>query len=166
MAEDRFANIFTSNVVLSAANTITFTELTFGITLRDRIAIVIDELYFRMSSGVWALMTTAADFISFGITISDSVTNLLDWQDRRNVYSASILRADFGTAAAAELIYEPIKASFSPPIIVLPNRLFLGANSTGLGSAFTVNLRMHYRTVSITQDQQLIEVLETLQASS
>lgn len=166
MAEDRFANIFTAAITMSSANTLTFLEMVFGITLRDRIALVIDELFFHIDNAAILEMTTSGDNIQLAICGSDQVTNITDLADRRIWYSTTLGRMDFGTAAAGQLYLKPIKASFAPPLIVLPNRVFLAMGSSGLASAAGAQLRMHYRTVNITQDQQLIEVLETFQMSS
>lgn len=166
MAEDRFANVFTAELTLSAANTLTFAELNFGITLRDRVAIVIDELYYFFNTAAYGLMTTAADVIAVGITVSDQVTDISDMGDRRILSGKRITRVDFGTAASGGLVDEPFKESFSPPLIALPNRLFLGMVTAGLAATIVCQLRMHFRTVTITQDQQLIEVLESFQLST
>ena len=166
MAEDRFANVFTAEVVQSATNVLTFGEMVFGITLRDRVAVVIDELYFYLSAAGLALMTAVSDSISMGITVSDQVSDITDLADRRILYTQILIRADFGTAAAAQFIRMPLKESFSPPVLALPNRFYFGVDSAGLASVLTARLRMHFRTEKITQDQQLIEVLETFQLST
>jgi len=166
MAEDRFANIFTAEVTMSAANVLTFGELNFGITLRDRVAVVVDELYFWPNPTAIANMTAVSDEIIFALTVSDQVTDLEDLADRRTLYSTTLHRMDFGTAASAQIFKAPLKESFSPPLIVLPNRIFFGADTVGLASAMVAQMRMHFRTVSITQDQQLIEVLEAFQLST
>jgi len=166
MAEDRFANIFTAVVTMSAANVLTYLEMSFGITLRDRIAIVIDELYFFPTGAMVAEMTTTGDSIIATISISDQPSDIRDLADRRILYTHQWLRLDLGTAAGGVVKEFPMKQSFAPPIIVLPNRLFFGVDTVGLASAGKMTLRMHYRTVSITQDQQLIEVLEAFQMST
>lgn len=166
MAEDRFANVFTAEATQGGANALVFTELTFGITLRDRIAIVIDELYFYASRTAIQEMTAVGDQLQWALVVSDQVTDLNDLGDRRILYATFVQRADFGTAAGAAHIRIPIKESFAPPLISLPNRLYFAANSEGLATAAIFRLRMHFRTVSITQDQQLIEVLEAFQLST
>lgn len=167
MAEDRFANVFTAEVTESAAGTLTWIELAFGITLRDKIAVVIDELYIYVPSGIMDDFTALSDEIAFGLSMSDQVTNIFSaaLDDRRILYMTSVQRQDFGTAAGGQFIRFPLKESFSPPLIVLPNRLFFGVQTNGLATAGTAVLRMHYRTISITQDQQLIEILEAFQMS-
>jgi len=166
MAEDRFANVFTASVVQTAANALTFGEMNFGITLRDRVAIVIDTLYFYIRRTDLLLFTAAGDEIIAALTVSDQVTNLADLGDRRILVAKWINRMDFGTAAGGALAIIPLEISFSPPMITLPNRLFFGVDSTGLATAAIVQMRMHFRTVSITQDQQLVEVLEAFQLST
>ena len=165
-AEDRFANVFTASVTMTGANALTFAELQFGITLRDRIAIAIDEILFYPSSAVIAEMTATGDLVDLGLCTSDQITNIADLADRRILYNSRFIRLDYGTAAAAQMIYLPIKVEFNPPMISLPNRLFFGMDTVGLASAGGCTMRMHYRTVNITQDQQLIEVLEAFQLST
>lgn len=166
MAEDRFANVFAGEVTLSAANILSFAELNFGITLRDRIAVVIDELYFWALLADIGAMTAVNDQITWALTVSDQVSDILDMGDRRILASRTITRMDFGTAASAQIISMPLKESYAPPLIVLPNRLFFAGVTVGLSTTAVLRMRMHFRTVSITQDQQLIEVLESFQLST
>ena len=166
MAEDRFANVFTAQVVSSAANTLTFLEMPFGITLRDKIAVVIDELYWYITGATQLEMTTGQDSVNMSITLSDQVADIADLSDRRIVSHMSFSRRDFGTAASAQFIVMPLKQSFAPPILVLPTRMFVGLLTGGLASAATVTLRMHFRTVPITAESQLREVMETFQLSN
>lgn len=166
MAEDRFANIFSVEVTLSAANTLTFSEMQFGITLRDKLAIVIDQVFIFMTAGDLSLFTANADRATFAITNSDAMTDITDYGDRRNMIIKQISRSDFGTAASGAMIQMPLTESFSPPMIALPTRMFFAADSAGLGNPLVARLRMHFRTVPITSEQQLTEVLESFQLST
>ena len=166
MAEDRFANVFSAGITMSAANTVTFAELNFGIQLRDRLAIVIDEVFFYPNVGTVDQLTTTGDVIDFALTMSDQVADLGALSDRRIIFTQRIARLDFGTAAGGQMYVLPVKQSFSPPLIMIPNRVFLSMNSIGLASAGAGQVRMHFRTVTITQDQQLMEILETFQMST
>ena len=168
MAEDRFANVYTSDLTTSAANTLTSQQLNFGLNLRDKIAIVIDQIYFYIAGSVISEMTTTGDVIGMAITMGDQVSSVFSGNlgDRRIVYLHEFRRMDFGTAAAAELLTMPLKAEFMPPILVLPTRLFFMINTAGLANPAQIVMRMHYRTVNITQQDQLIEVLETFQLSN
>lgn len=164
--EDRFANVFTAMVRTSAANILTFAEMNFGITFRDRTAIVIDELYFYPADSSLAELTTTADALQYAITVSDNVTDLTDLADRRIIYAERFTRFDFGVAASGTLYRFPWKQSFFPPMILLPTRVFFGVDSIGLASAHDFWLRMHFRTVKITDDRALAELLETMALST
>jgi len=166
MAEDRFANIFSSSVTQASANSFTFTQLEFGIGIRDKLAIVFDEIYVFLRTSEIALMTALSDRITLAWTISDAVTDPNDYSDRRIIYSMELQRADFGTAASGAFLRMPLKESFAPPMIVLPTRLFFGVASAGLAAAITVRSRLHFRTVPMTTEQQLNEVLEAFQLAS
>lgn len=168
MAEDRFANVFTVDNLMAGVGTLTFQELNFGIQLRDRIAVVVDEIYLYIGNGVMQEFTTASDTLAMALTVSDQVTNIFanNLSDRRILYMSELQRQDFGTAAGAQFIKMPLKESFAPPLIVLPNRVFFGVDAQGLASAARVQMRMHFRTVSISQDQQLVEILEAFQLST
>lgn len=166
MAEDRFANVFTAEVTQSAANAVNFAELQFGIQLRDRIAIVIDELLFYPAQALLQEMTGAQDQLIFAITVSDQLTGLTDLADRRIIYMTTISRQDQGTAASSWFHRVPIKEVFTPPMIILPTRVYFALQSTGLASAGTAYLRMHFRTVKISADQQLVEILEAFTLST
>lgn len=168
MAEDRFANIFTASVIMTAANALTFGELNFGISLRDRIAIVIDQLFFYVPNSILDDMTTLADQISMALCASDQITSIFSsgLGDRRIIFMKEIQRQDFGTAASATFLQQPLEVMFTPPMIVLPNRLFIAMDTNGLATPGSCVMRMHFRTVKISQDDQLIEVLEAFQLSS
>ena len=104
MAEDRFANVFTASVTMSAANTLTFGEMNFGITLRDRVAIVLDTIYIWIGGAALAEMTSLSDNITTALSVSDQPTNIADLSDRRILASTILHRLDFGTAAPTRLL--------------------------------------------------------------
>jgi len=168
MAEDRFANVYTSDLTMSGVDELTFLQLNFGLNLRDKIAIVIDQCYFYISGVNLAEFLTNNDSLAIAITMWDQVTNVFQsgLGDRRVIFTTEFRRTDFGAAASGQFYTMPITVEFSPPILVLPTRLFFAVDSSGLVTPAQCILRMHYRTVNITQQDQLIEVLETFQLSN
>lgn len=166
MAQDMFPNVYSAAVTQSAANTLTFVQLNLGIGFRDFLGVAIDSLRFYPLAAMVNEMTTDNDRLHMAITTSDTVTDITDMSDQRVVEAWSLTRKDFGTAASAQLYTRPWLIEFAPPILALPQRLYLGLDSAGLASAGTAQLRMHYRTVNISQQQQLVEVLETFAQGS
>jgi len=157
--------VFTAEVVQVAANSMTWAEMNFGMTLRDRVGLVIDELYWYPAKAMIGEMTTTGDYFAAAISQSDSPASL-SIDDRRIISIQEWVRLDFGTAAGGQLVHLPKKLSFAPPLITLPNRLFIGLVSAGLASAGTMRLRMHFRTVPISEARQLMEILEAFQLST
>lgn len=166
MAEDRFPNIFNAEVTLTAANALTFAVMNFGIAIRDKLAIVVDQVFFWIPPATIAEMTTTGDSIAIGMTNSDQPPTLYDFGDRRVLFFKELSRMDFGTAAGGMLYQMPMELEFAPPMINLPTRLFMAAQSIGLATALTARMRMHFRTVPLTSEQQLQEVLEVWQLTS
>lgn len=164
MAADRFANLASIEVTMSAADTITFQELLTGVGISgDResaVGMKIDEIDFYPGRASFALMTTAADHIFMGLTVSNNVTDLDDITDRRILATASLTRVDLGVAASGGLIKLPIIAQFFPPIITAERRIYLGCSSVGLASAITLRCRIYYRREKLTK-AELLELAET-----
>lgn len=166
MAEDRFANIFQAQVTMSAANALTFIQLNFGITIRDNIGIVIDSIYFYPTLGSIAEMTATGDALMYGITLSDSVTEIFDIMDSRVLFNSTFTKHVDGAPAAAMFIHYPFEHHFAPPILQLPQKIYFGLDTVGLANPAVGSIRMHYRTVNISSAEKLIEILETLHLST
>ena len=169
MAEDRYANIATINVVMSAANTLTFSELSTQLGIQaDRksaIAMLIDQIDYFPSLSDFALMTTAADNLQYGLTISNGVTNLASATDRRIMHSMFVHRVDLGTAGSGQLHLSPYTHQFFPPLILAERTLYLGMSSNGLGAVGSVTCRIYYRTTKLTESE-LLEITEVFRLVS
>ncbi len=163
MGEDRYANIATISVTMSALNTLTWQELRTNVGVAagrgKAIAMLIDQIDYFLSAAMIAEMTTAADRIDFGVSISNAVDDLNSFTDRRIVHSGYYLRTDQGAAAAAEFALQPFSFQFFPAIPLAERSLYLGAGSVGLASAGLINARIYYRIAELT-DSELLELVE------
>ena len=160
MAEDRYANIMSGAVQMSAANTITFLAINTGVGLQSKQGMLIDQIDYYPTGAAIAEMTTAVDNLQFALTVSNGVTNLFDFTDRRVVHSSILLRADFGTAAAAELVKLPIVNQFFPPLIVAEPTLYFAADTVGLASAALIRFRVYFRFIDLT-DRNILEIAQS-----
>lgn len=158
---DKFANILTMAVTLSAADTLTFAEISTGLGMQPgrkvAMAMIIDQINYYV--GDHALMTTNADNMVMGITTSNLVPDLTNASDRRILDSIEHMRVDFGTAAGGQLFTKPIPHQFFPPLIHAERTIFLGMNSNGLASVVTGRVRIYYRLVEL-EAAELIELTE------
>jgi len=148
---------------MSAANTLSFQSLQTNIGLdasrKTAVAILVDEINYFVSRAAVAEMTTNADSIMMGITLSNAVDDIEDLEDRRILDHIRFTRHDFGTAGNAILHKMPFKNQFFPPLIFAERSFYLAASSIGLASAAVIQARVLYRTVELDQGE-FIELTE------
>ena len=163
MAIDKYANIATIQVTMSALNVLTFQELTTQLGVLPRrtgaMAMLLDQVDYLPGAAAIGEMATAADTIQMALTISNAVPDLTDILDRRILSFASLLRTDLGVAASGVIIKLPITEQFFPPLITAEKSLFLGMSSGGLANPGVLRCRIYYRLVEISKDE-MIELLE------
>lgn len=163
MASDKYANIATIDVTMTALNTLTFAELRTQAGIEpDRqsaIAMIIDEIDYNPTRAMIQEMSTGGDAIAMALTVSNAVPDLEDFADRRILHSMSYHTQNVGTAAT-ELIHQlPFVYQFFPPLITADRSLFLGAFSVGLASAGRIRARIYHRIVKVSQ-AEFIELAE------
>lgn len=163
MASDKFANIATIDLTMTAANTLSFQELRTQAGIepnrKSAIAMIIDEIDYYPSRAMLQEITSGADFIALALTLSNAVSDLEDFADRRILHSAGINRLDSGTATSSKYFRLPWVYQFFPPLITADRSLFLGAISSGLASAGRIRMRIYHRVVEVTQ-AEFIELAE------
>lgn len=158
--EDRFSNLASFSVTMSAANVLTFVELVTGVSLGTGIGMLIDQIDYQPSDGTLVDFTANADAVTLAISTSNAVTNIEAGADQRVIHSNSLSRRDFGTAAAASFIVLPLTNQFFPPMIVASPRLYLGMNTSGLASAGSATARVFFRYITLT-DKEYLELAES-----
>lgn len=166
---DMFANIMTFDVTETAAGTLTFgsVETNVGIDSNRRtgVAVLIDQIDYFVHRGAATLLLDESDEITYGITISNGVTNMRDMSDRRILHSDSLFVHDVGTAASSHLWLAKQTNQFFPPLIMAERQIFLGVVSSSLASAAQVRARIYYRTTQITSEQ-FVEIAEVFRLVS
>jgi len=159
--EDRYTNLAAVRVVESAANTITFIEMLTGISLGQGIGMLIDQIEYHVAqAGIEALNTTG-DFLSFGWFTSNAPTNFR-LTDRRLIHAAVLNKGGvIGTPASAqELVIQPLVYQFFPAMIIAAPRLFLAVEGTSLATPVTLDSRIYFRYIELT-DKEYLELAET-----
>lgn len=156
--EDRFANVV-SAIVNTTADALTFTEMLTGISLGQGVGMLIDEIDYHPSNGALNLMTADGDSIQMGITTSNDILNLTDFEDRRIIHMSDIMRQDLGTAASAQIIFLPKVFQFFPPLIIAAPRLYLAMDTSGLSAGVGGRVRIYFRYIELTA-AQYIELAE------
>lgn len=162
MASDKYANIATIDVTMSALNVLTFAELRTQVGIEpDRQsanAMIIDQIDYFPTRAMIQEMTAGSDAIAAAITVSNAVSDIEDFSDRRILHSF-VLHVQQLSSVGAWFFTHPFSYQFFPPLITADRSLFLGAFSVGLASAGRIRARIYHRIVRVTQGE-FIELAE------
>lgn len=166
VGSDQFCNTAILRVTESAANTLTFAKLESATSLFEKVAFLVSRLEWYTAAA--QLMGTAADAITFGLTVSNQIAGIEEGYTEV-VDTNEIALMGIGALAGFLLYQEPniIKDFSNLPgkgILVPPNPLYIAAKGTGLGAAATVYCRMFYTVLQLTPDQywELVETRRVL----
>lgn len=155
--EDRFANIAAAEVVQSAADTLTFTEMLTGISLGQGVGMLIDEIDYGIKFSTFGFFATSADNLQIAITSSNDVLDIEDISDRRILHT--FLMYHRFVTSGADYLFWPKVFQFFPPMIIAAPRLYLAMDSISLGTAGTARTRIYFRYVQLSA-QQYLELAE------
>ena len=153
--EDRFANVVSSAVTMSAANVITFNEMLTGISLGQGVGMLIDQIDYQMAASSAREIVAASDDATIAITTSNDLTDLNNYEDRRIIHSNQFV----AVAVTVAPIQFPKVAQFFPPLIIAAPRIYLAMDTAGFGAAGIARLRIYFRYIALTP-QQYIELAE------
>lgn len=155
--ESRFAKIARVSVLQSAANTMTFSEFQTGVGLQTGaargkgLAMLVDQIDYYVAN-LLAAAAGAADIVRYGITTSNQVTSLADFDDQRLLHMGERSWRFLTSGSNSEL--QPHTFQFFPALIWAEPTLFAASDGSSLAAAADVNIRIYYRLVEL--DQQLI----------
>lgn len=153
--EDRFANLAGASVTESAANTLTFQEIQFGIGLGAGVALLIDQIdYFINNLGT--LFVADQDQVYMALCARNDLTDLSTEFNNRSVLHLATQMFDF-TTSGQSYVQQPWQHQFAPPLIVATNRgsLYLAAQGVSLPSAATVYVRIYFRYIKLKSEEYL-----------
>lgn len=159
--DDRYANVAAVSVTESAANTLTFGEVDFGIGLGAGVGLLIDQIdYYFSPTNLSSVFSLDNDSLVFGLTTNNTLTDLEGEFANRSVIHMGYLMMDFVTSGM-QFHRFPLTNQFFPPLIVGTNRgkLFLGAQGISAAAAATVKARIYFRYIRLT-DREYLELAE------
>jgi len=166
---DRFANIASLRVVQSAANTLTFASLATNmgfIGRRDQaLAMVIDEIQWHIDDVTMDGLVAAADRVMLALCVSNSLTDITDYTDRRILALYEIGCTLAGTAGNAFIHEQPAVKQFFPPLITAERTLFLAVDGNSIPATVTAQCRILFRVETLTAGE-LVELAEVFRLTS
>lgn len=162
-AGDKYVNLLTQNLVMTGANTHTNAEVDIGLSLFDKVGILVQRAEYHIAGGAIAEMTTTGDYIDAGFGTNDGAT-AINPQVNSVIDGIRFLRMDFGTAGSGTFSMIPITRDFSDlrggGLLITPRPWILMLDSNGLASAQSCVFRFYFAVIKLAA-AEYFELLET-----
>jgi hypothetical protein len=151
-AGDKFANIAFLSVTESAANTLTFKALAMANNLlSEKAAIIIHRAEWQTNARGY--MNSTGDYHEIVLALSDRITAIYDLSQPEILMYNSISRLDLGVAASGLILDGLFARDFTSlpggGVIVPADRLYIGAQGTGLSAASVTTMRIYYTVLAL-----------------
>lgn len=162
MAEkrDAYANVALATVNMSAANTLTFSQVQMAVGMFQGVAMVIHRVLWFPYSATLRELVAATDSLLMAICTSNRLTTIADVTDPTILASKRLICV----AANTEPFELPLVNDFSNypggGKIVAANPLYVAAFTGGFAAAGIVAAQLDFSFVSLT-DKDYLEVLQS-----
>lgn len=157
---EMFANRALVSMTMSAANTLTYSQVRFTTGLVEKIALVVHRIDWIPTSASLKEIVASTDLAQLALTLSSSPTSLSP-SDQRVIAMMEIV----GIGVAVERYITPLTMDFSMfpggGIIIPPNPIYLAMSTSGAAGAsgFNACIWFSYRQLS---DADYLELIQTL----
>ena len=156
---DRYSNRAIERTTMTAVNTITYSQIRFGVGIFQGIALVIHRVEWYPSVGSLRELVAASDQLDFAITSTDGLAVITDILEP----SILVLKNLAGLGVNVEFIELPFISDFSKlpggGLILPPNPLFLCVNTQGAVAASSVGCLIYFTFLELT-DKDYIELIQ------
>lgn len=161
--KDQYTNIVQVGVTQSATDTLTFQEVDMGLTIFQKVGLIINRVEVQLSSTVYALLAANADRGQIGLTQSNQITSI-GIQEAAVLMQHEIKVQTVGTPASAFFVEDPLVFDYTGlpggGLLITPKPLYAAVNSDGLGSAMTeIIFRLYFQIVEL-KAEEYFELLE------
>lgn len=161
---DQYANRAFISITMSAANTLTFEQIRFGVGLFQGIALVLHRIEWHPGVASLQEVVAAADIMKLAVTNRDDLTSIA--AQSQNVLVRKVLSIRLVGAIVSMLSDEiPYVSDFSDlpggGLIIPPNPLFLAMDTAGFAAAGTLEVVMYY-TFKALSDADYLELIQSL----
>lgn len=158
---DKFANKAFATVTMSAVDTLTFTQIQFGVGLFEGRALILHRIQWFPNGNTMREIVTAADSLHMVLTTSNRITDVIDITDPAIITKRSIL----GVAATVEPAQLPIVQDFtslpSGGWLIPANPLFIGCDTGGFAGAGVIRAQLDFSFIELSPADYL-EVIQAL----
>lgn len=165
---DKFPQFMYMSITQSAANTLTFGQVSLGMGLFDYAGLIIQRIEYRLAKAGFQELVANADEIDIAVTGSNTITAI--GTEQPEVYDRIELYANLvGAAANVNNIKMPIVHDFTGydagGILVPAQDIFIAADSSGCVAAVYAQVRLWYKVIKLTA-ADFIELVQRLRVLS
>lgn len=167
--KDIYDQFMVLGVTSSAANTLTFSQVSLGISLFDYAALVLSRIeYYLDGATILADLVTSSDILYGAITGSDDLT-VLEITSPEVYDMVQVGMTVQGAAGSGNLHISPIVHDFSGHpgggLLVPAQNVYIGVKTSGFAGAAVLKARVYYRVQEL-QAADFIELVQRLRVLS
>lgn len=159
--KDTYSNIAIAQVTASAANTLTFAQIIFGVGLFQGVALLVHRVNWYPHSTTLRELVAATDALFMALTTSNKLTSIEDVLDP----SIIALRSRISVGAATADWDLPLVTDFTSlpggGKLVPANPMFIAIKQSGAAAAGLIRATMDFTFVSLDSDAYL-ELLQSM----
>jgi hypothetical protein len=157
---DKYSNIIFESVTESAANTWTAESVDIGLTIFEKVALLVHRIQW---SGFTLQLAAVADMIQFGLSSSETISG--DVAESAQVITWRQYKiADYGTAANNRIWEEPVVDDYSTlpggGILIVPRPLYLWVKGANLANPGAAECKIFFTIVKL-KPEEYFELLES-----
>lgn len=160
---DQYCNLFQFTATESAANTLTFGEINLGLTIFQKVGIVINRVLVEWSSDLISDLNQDADQLQVAITQSDQISDLsitqnaVVWKDKIHL---SLQDATSFNTLVDLMHVTDFSTLPGGGELIAPRPLYWGIRGTGLSAVRATTVRMWFTIVEL-KTEEYFEILES-----
>lgn len=162
--KDVYGNRAFEDLTMSAANTITFEQIQFGVGLFQGVAMVLSRVEFYPTIGSWNELVATTDALYMAITNRDDLTNL-DPANQNVLVLKQLFVTMVGAVVGIQIDQSPLVCDMSTlpggGLIVPANPLYFALHSAGFAAAAQVRTILYF-TFRQLADSEYVELIQTI----
>ncbi len=166
--QDKYVQKAFAAVTMSAANTLTFSEINTGMAMFEKIAWVIHRIqYFPSMASIQELLANT-DFLQMAVVGNSNMVSL-SLRDQAVYDYHEMLAVVSGTPATGFILTRPVVKEFmglpGGGLLVPPRPIYIAMDSGGFGAAGVCNARIEFTYKKLKADEywELVEATRIIE---
>lgn len=159
---DKYANMISLTCTPSAANTLTFGDIDLGLSLFQKVGIIVHRIHVEWSNDLLSDLTDDEDYMQIGISQSNQIASL-SLVERAMIWKAKVYVRVFGAATTVVQMQTETIADLSGlpggGELMAPRPLYWGITSGGLAGAWPQIMRVWFTIIEL-KAEEYFELLE------